>query len=249
MRTPLLITIFVGLVLSCGRESKVKEPSRRTLLPFESDSGWGAMDTDGKVVFVIKGAKHLGWFSEGLAPFSPDGLTYGYVDTAGKVVIPARFRSAGEFRDGMAIVKGERWGVIDMNGRYVVKPEYIAIIPAGYGLFWVRLRNAWRLIDTTGKFIGDYFMHVYPFNREGWAKVEGPGGWGVIDTAGRWIVEPKYAMVDTAVGGVFLVRDTTGWGYVRDGKVIYWRETQRLSLDSLRVAPEVKIKLSPPKIQ
>jgi len=244
-----LITLCIGLVLSCGGEGEGESPVHKTLLPFESDSGWGAMDTDGGVVFFIKGAKHLGWFSEGLAPFSPDGLTYGYVDTSGRVVIPARFRVAGEFRDGMAVVEETRWGVIDKSGRYLLKPEYLAVTPAGYGLFWVRLGNAWRLIDTTGKFIGDHYVHVYPFNRQGWARVRTSEGWGVMDTAGKWIVEPGYTVVDTAIGGVFLVRDTTGWGYVKDGKVVYWRKVRRLSLDSLKVVPEVKIKLPPPNLK
>lgn len=205
------------------------------------------MDTEGKVVFVMKGVKYLGWFSEGLAPFSPDGLTYGYADTSGKVVIPPKFKVAKGFKDGTAVVKGTLWGVIDRRGRYLIKPEYLAVVPANYGLFWVRLRNAWKLTDTTGRFLGGYYINFYPFNEEGWAKVETPEGWGVVDTGGRWIVKPRYAMVDTAVGGVFLVRDTTGWGYVKGGKVIYWRKVQRLSLDSLDVAPEVKIDLPPPK--
>ena len=242
----------VLVLLSCGREGEGKASEvERIFLAFEADSGWGAMTPEGKVLFFLKGAKYLGRFSEGLAPFSPDGLHYGYVDTLGKVVIPPNFTVAEDFKDGLAVVGGERYGVIGKDGRYRVPSEYVKIERAGNGRFWARTRNAWILVDTSGRRLTDtYLEEFYPFGEGGWAKVKTAEGWGVIDTSGRWLVKPRYRYVEGYAGDVFLVRDSTGWGYVRARKVIYWRKVPKLpSAESLNVAPEVKIKIEPPKLK
>ncbi len=209
------------------------------------------MGTDGRVVFLMKGTKYLGRFSEGVAPFSPDGLRYGYVDTSGKVVIPPRFSVAGEFRGGMAVVKERGYGVIGRDGRYRISPKYLHVERAGYGLFWVRTEGGWVLADTSGRTLTDTpVQETYPFGEGGWAKVKADRGWGVMDTSGRWLVEPKYGYVEGYAEGVFLVRDSTGWGYIGSGKVLYWRKVPELpSAESLGVAPEVKIELEPPKLK
>jgi hypothetical protein len=68
-------------------------------------------------------------FSEGLAVARPEFLgKSGYIDRAGKVVIPATWYSAGPFRDGVAVVYLSRPGDpprqlwIDRSGRYLWAP-------------------------------------------------------------------------------------------------------------------------------
>ncbi len=248
--------ITVAVLLSCGRvgEGEGKVKAKRVLLSFEADSGWGAMTPEGKVLFFIRGAKYLGKFSEGLAPFSPDGMRYGYVDTLGKVVVPPRLIWTGEFKEGMATVKdrrNRRYGVIGKDGEYRIPPKYLHVERAGYGLFWGRTEEGWILLDTSGRRLTDsYVEEVYPFTGAGWTKVKTGDGWGIIDTSGRWLVKPKYRYVDLYTEDVFLVRDSTGWGYVRAGKVIYWRNLPEVpSVESLKVAPEVKIEITPPKLK
>ena len=69
----------------------------------------------------------------------------GYIDTSGKVVIPAQFdyllpvkyfnsnnEELGDFwDDGYAVVwSGSKFGIIDTTGKYVVNPQFDGI--AGY---------------------------------------------------------------------------------------------------------------------
>jgi hypothetical protein len=50
---------------------------------------------------------------------------YGYIDTAGHVVIKATYADAGYFEYGLAPVKiGKKYGFIDKTGRLVVQPKY-----------------------------------------------------------------------------------------------------------------------------
>ena len=77
-------------------------------------------------------------FSEGLARFTEAGRT-GFFDTKCRKVIPALYDSALPFRDGAAegcfgcketaagehkVLSGGKWGLIDVNGNVLVKPEH-----------------------------------------------------------------------------------------------------------------------------
>ena len=60
----------------------------------------------------------------------PDGLfrivennKHGYIDKAGKIVIPPQFDDAGPFADGVATVAiGEKIGYVDKSGKYLWTP-------------------------------------------------------------------------------------------------------------------------------
>lgn len=55
-------------------------------------------------------------FSEGLAVVEVDGKR-GFIDTTGKMAIPAGFDVAGSFSQGLASVKIDgKWGFIDKAG-------------------------------------------------------------------------------------------------------------------------------------
>jgi hypothetical protein len=62
-------------------------------------------------------------FSEGLAPVEV-GSKWGYIDKAGRTVIPPQFYSAYEFRHGLGLVNtAEGAGYIDKTGKYVWPPS------------------------------------------------------------------------------------------------------------------------------
>jgi hypothetical protein len=85
---------------------------------------WGYID-DQYGVRVAPTFEDAAEFSEGLAAVMKRGM-YGYINTAGTVVIPFRFRWAGQFKRGMASVRLSwadvpivRHDMIDTRGRHV----------------------------------------------------------------------------------------------------------------------------------
>ncbi|WP_193778061.1 WG repeat-containing protein [Psychrobacter sp. FDAARGOS_221] len=81
-------------------------------------------------------------FSEGLAAVAnyqhkPDNndsgaaqttLSWGYINTLGKEVIPLQYQSAKPFKDGLAAVKNnDKWGVINFENKQIAPFEYDAI--------------------------------------------------------------------------------------------------------------------------
>lgn len=83
---------------------------------------WGVIDRDGK--FVIGAAfAWLSRFSEGLMVFRR-GDSYGYIGTDGTVRIAPRFKRAGPFSGGFALVSNSKdvLQVIDATGRVTAGP-------------------------------------------------------------------------------------------------------------------------------
>ena len=56
----------------------------------------------------------------------PNRPHWGYIDTAGQFVIPAKFSDLGKFVDGLAFAReyGGRYGYIDMSGQYAIAPQF-----------------------------------------------------------------------------------------------------------------------------
>lgn len=84
---------------------------------------------------------------------------WGYIDAAGKVVIPIKFQRAGPFRDRLARVCVDgKWGYIDPSGEWVIQPrfEWARDFRDGIAEVWldewiVYIDRAGTVIIETGK--------------------------------------------------------------------------------------------------
>ena len=106
---------------------------------------------------VISGARFqtLGVFREGRAPVSIGGR-FGYIDTAGKVVIEPQFAAAGPFHEGCAIVRDDagRTGYVRLDGTWAIEPLWLQeAYPVSAGRARVRLNGQYGFLDTTGLFV------------------------------------------------------------------------------------------------
>lgn len=109
------------------------------------------VDSSGKIVFKLPAnTTSILEYSDGLIPFSeggiPDfvnvrpgsGAKWGYLDSAGKVVIAPRFFSAQPFVNGYAQVaefgqSSNKVCLIDKNGKVVIEPKYASLQVLGDG--------------------------------------------------------------------------------------------------------------------
>lgn len=68
--------------------------------------------------------EEAGVFGENYLPVQVGGR-WGYMGTAGKLIIPAKYEQALTFKNGAAPVKENgRWGIIDRQGNYTVPPRF-----------------------------------------------------------------------------------------------------------------------------
>lgn len=181
----------------------------------------------------------LGQFSEGLAWFKDlvktesGGITVkmGYINRAGKVVIPPVYNRAYDFSDGLAKVSGDKTFYIDHNGKTVIPTvsglQNSESFSEGLAAVTARTTSGGKsvirtgYIDTKGKWaINPVYDYAGTFS-DGVATATLNGKSGLIDTKGNWVMKPQYS------GGSMFV------GQFRDGYIMLtlsgkYNYTQRL---------------------
>ena len=127
------------------------------------------------------------------------------------------------------------WGVIDDNGKCVVKPEYYSLNDYGDGKF-IGVNAKYRkdviqgkkdkvklsVLDTSGKEVFNFSANKY--ENTGFAYVDGKLAvsvkkdgkeiCGIIDDAGNYVVKPttKLKSIGTIHGDEFTYNNGEGWG-------------------------------------
>ncbi len=146
------------------------EPFENGKAAVEVSSGkYSIIDKTGKVIEVLK--VYIPYCSEGLTDYFDNKINkYGYKLSNGTVAIKPQFLSASQFKDGYAVASishgeyGQRYGLINKKGEYVVKPEYSDIAYLGQGLYSVTKNfNMFdyyyapkALMNTKGELLTDY---------------------------------------------------------------------------------------------
>lgn len=154
-----------------------------SLLAFSALSGNAVIEPDWALFGVQSGT-----FSEGLADFYDAKGTKlnGYINTNGKIAIPPKFKSTGEFHRGTAIVTDEndQKGIINTKGEYTLQPGNYEIrmfekMPGFYKIT-DKATDKSALFDGY-KYLTDFdfdfidFYNTYPFIRLS-SKDNGPKG-------------------------------------------------------------------------
>ncbi len=117
-----------------------------------------------------------------------DKFLHGYIDTTGKVAIPVQFAGARLFSEGLAAVLVDgKWGYIDRDGKMVIPPRFAEAEAFAGG----------RAVVRVGA---------------GWGRNA-----GLIDAAGKFIVEPRYEQI-TRIGDRFWSVGVTDPAYRGDGE-------------------------------
>jgi len=151
------------------------------------------LDKSGKIAFELRGYD-MGEFRDGLAPVNTNmefGVGknnvpiirgfWGFVDTTGKKVIPAKYSEAENFSEGLAAVNVDsvfvpKWGFIDRTGKMIIKPQFTGVMPFRDGLAEINVGYEVRS-QQTGP--GDF------------AVVMELGKPGYVDATGRIVWKPQ----------------------------------------------------------
>jgi hypothetical protein len=239
---------FYGYVDKGGKE--VIPCRYRNAMPFSE--GLAAVSMIGEPVSA--GAEK----GESSGPVSRKGygeLRWGFIDKTGTPVIPAQFRYAGPFSDGLALVQrpGEHsWSYIDRAGNVLLTVSYRYAHDFSEGLAAVvgeRMRNGF--IDKSGKMVIEPRFHIAKPFREGLAAVELERKWGYINRAGEVVIEFQFEDATPFSDGVAAVRIGNACGYIDpSGKFVIppqFGQARSFSegLAPVRLARELTKKLAP----
>ena len=151
---------------------------------------------------------------------APTGV--GFIDKAGKVVIPAEYDGAGDFSEGfVAVQKNGKWGFIDKTGKEITPLQYSDTGNFCEGMAAVVKSGKIGYIDTTGKeVIPCAYDDCYGFF-QGLAPVKKGGKWGFIDKTGKEVIPFQYDGAAMFFQGLAGVQKNGKWGFVdKTGEVV-----------------------------
>ncbi|MPQ43540.1 WG repeat-containing protein [Clostridium tarantellae] len=142
------------------------------------------------------------------------GNFYGYINNKGNWVIYPEFQYASFFYNNkVAIVKkNDLFGVINLQGQYIVKPIYNELLNYKNNLAIYDLEGKKGIIDICGNklnkieydFIEYYGENMYVVARE---DKNGIMLYGYIDKFGNEIIIPKYVKASKFINGYALIKD------------------------------------------
>ncbi len=142
-------------------------------------------------------------------------LKWGYINTAGKIVIAPAYNDCHAFSEGMARVQDVGWGWIDTTGKRVIPLKFAHSNNFSEGYATVKYLDKWGIIDKKGNFpfpprfedMGEAFHHGIVAAKEN-------GKWGFIERDGNFVMPPKYDEVHDFHNGMANVHDAGHWGFI-----------------------------------
>ena len=148
---------------------------------------------------------------DGLLAISADGK-YGFIDLAGRIVIPPTFDFAGQFSEGHApVYRNGRAGFIDRTGRFVISPRFEKAKAFHEGLAEVQMAGLWGFVKTDGEFAIQPQFEATLWFSEGRAPVRVDGLWGYIDKAGTLVIPTQYRQAPLFENGRAFVQLGKEW--------------------------------------
>lgn len=193
--------------------------------PFRTEAGFGFMSETGEV-FMMDNIFGSSRFSEGLCAveYKTDNQLVGkigYINDKLEEVIPAKFRRAGIFNEGIAVVSidDKKYGVIDKEGNWVIKPKFNIIgnfvdgvaraMPCGTN------RSKYGLIDKEGNWVAEpKYLYLHSLG-DGIVAVENTNGYiSLMTTTGELVTEPRFNHIGNFNNGVAPACEKFLWGYI-----------------------------------
>jgi hypothetical protein len=104
--------------------------------------------------------------AQDLKPVQGANGQYGYVDSAGKEVVPFKYNFAWKFPEGLAMVRSiDKYGFIDGTGKEIIPCKYSAAKSFSEGLAAVKMDGKYGFINKVGKVVIPFtYDDVYQFN-------------------------------------------------------------------------------------
>ena len=205
------------------------------------DNGkWYVMDTKGK---LLKQIRNYWWLNDSYS------TTYGYrpgkyrgkcgmKNLMGEWMIKPIFDEIYLNWAGASISAklNGKWGLLDMNGDILVDFKFDELWGPEYGIIKVKKVDKFGLLHMNGTILVppvydecSWLKGRYLYARNGnmWDSFTEEGYpidlplWGIIDTHGNWVVEPKYSEIKSMDNGLFRIRQAEHWGLMKaDGTVL-----------------------------
>lgn len=176
------------------------------------------LNTAGEEKIVQGAVVSVNRFQEGMAPFKSHDKRFGFVDTDGKIAIPAQYESVGFFSNGLAWAKtGKSVGYINKKGEWAIPPTFSEAkeFDAESGLARIKTATGmWAYTNSKGELTYMNDTETYGDFSNGLADGKKNGLKGFYDTNGKWVIQPQYENVRNFKNGYAAARTGGKWGII-----------------------------------
>jgi len=158
-------------------------------------------------------------FTEGLVLITSRNK-FGYMDSAGRVIVEPMFDQADDFSEGLAAVQTNgKWGFIDRAGNIVIEPKFDSTRGFSEGLASVQVGEKYFFIDRTGTIMP--WPGIDTSFHDGLAAFKAGNKFGFIDRSGAIAIEPKFEIVGPFREGLSAISSNGKWGFIdKAGNII-----------------------------
>jgi hypothetical protein len=166
-------------------------------------------------------------FKNGFAAVTREGLRsedaitttggkWGYIDTAGKVVVPLKYERVSGFDGELLSVKIDgKWGVISKDGKEIIPARYNELSGYHGGLLSAWDGQKHGFFDRTGRAITEMIYERVDIFTDGCARIMRDRKRGWIDAQGKEWALGVYDRVGRFENGISIVSKDGRWGCVR----------------------------------
>jgi hypothetical protein len=157
---------------------------------------------------------------------------YGFIDKAGRLVVPGGFDWVGSFSEGLARVQigpflRARHGYIDINGALEIPLTFTSTTDFKNGFALAkrrgrRHRGLHALLDRTGRTIRELPYRMMDSFSEGLARVWHVDTYGFVDLEGRWVIEPQFDHCEAFQNGLAAVSREDWFGLINSTGQFMW---------------------------
>jgi|GEM_PF-626606 len=195
---------------------------------------WGFIAADGRQIWGDYCRVHN--FADGLASVQTRSGKWGFINTQGRMLIPAKFEVTQEqFSDGIAFVRVDGlYGYIDVTGKFLISPTFYDAGTFHDGLAAAAVSASIDEKDAILKANGDIHcgfidslgrQAITPLLSgarhfsEGLCAAQSGTKWGFINARGDWIISPRYDNACSFSEGFAAAQIGDKWGFIdRSGK-------------------------------
>lgn len=194
-----LISSFL-IFLSCAKThdlSKNKQPSVKAKYIFADKNTdlYGLLGENGKEVLSPK-YKHIGWMKEGMMPAFTNDEQFVIIGANGFPIKNVRFWDISPFYTedllGVADVETKKWGFVDRNLNYVIKPQFEQVGYFNGEVTVAKINGLWGVINRTGEFIIDPVFSEIKGYGKGTLVASKNGKIKVVKTLTKTVSESEY---------------------------------------------------------
>ena len=224
----------VGYIDTTGKmaiplQFDLADPFSEGLAAVMQDHQWGYVDKTGKLVIPFTFGAAQPFVNGRAAVGTGPTAQYGYINTKGEFPLQARYEMAMPYREGLAAVRSfaERFKFIDLDGKAVIPPQFLAGGEFAEGLAPVQAQTPegvrWGFVDKQGKMvIPAQYTNASPF-AEGLAPVQMLSGkWGFVDAKNTMVLSPQWDQAASFSYGLSQVWAGDKFGYITpDGKYVW----------------------------